>query len=517
VLKTKVTLNVPLNRVEGDLEIRVEVDGDRVIDAWSSGTMYRGIENILHGRQATDGLVITPRVCGICGTAHLYAAVKALEAVNGVRPLPDAVRLRNLTLLAEHLQSDVRQAFLMFTADFVNPAYKDLQGYAEAVRRYTPLAGETVLEVIRETRKIVEIVAILGGQWPHSAFMVPGGVVTVPSQDDLLACENLLQRYRRWYEQRVLGCSVERFLEVQSAAALDAFLEENSSQRESDLGFFAAFARRIGLDRIGGGYGRFITFGQLDLPAEPGESGEAAIESGGGGFHYPAGFADGLDVQPLLQAKITEDVSHSWFEDDAEARHPFEGRTEPYATGGESRKYSWAKAPRYNGLPAETGPLAEMVVFGNRLITDLIRRDGVSAYLREFARVIRPAYLIPVMEQWLEETNPCEKFYLPPEPIESGRGFGMVGASRGALGHWITVDGGRIERYQIITPTAWNGSPRDREGVRGPWEEALIGTTVKDVENPVELGHVVRSFDPCLVCTVHALHGPSRKVTRTRV
>jgi hydrogenase large subunit len=185
--------------------------------------------------------------------------------------------------------------------------------------------------------------------------------------------------------------------------------------------------------------------------------------------------------------------------------HPFEGETRPYATGQESSKYSWAKAPRFDGLPAETGPLAEMLVAGNPLFVDLVGRNGANAYLRELARLVRAAELIPAMETWLAETTGDAKFYTPPGEIVAGHGFGLTQAARGALGHWVRIADGAIEHYQIITPTAWNASPRDSDGVRGPMEQALVGTPVRDESNPVELGHVVRSFDPCLVCTVHTV------------
>jgi Ni,Fe-hydrogenase I large subunit len=497
------TLNIPLNRVEGDLEIRVELQDGRVADAWSSGTMYRGIENILIGRGVLDGLVITPRICGICSTAHLTAASKALDAISGIQPPPDAIRVRNLALMTELLQSDVRQTFLAFAADFANPVYQGRPLYEEALRRYAPLRGETTIEVIRQTKKVIEIVAILGGQWPHSSYMVPGGVATVPSLADLLQCKHLLAGYRAWYESRILGCPVERWLEVRSRADLDAWLEQCAAQRDGDLGFYIRFARQIGLDRIGRGHGNLISFGQFDLP--PGT--EVRSRDGNTTHLTPAGFARGTQISPLEQAKVAEHVAHSWYMDYAGGRHPSAGETRPYATGGENEKYSWAKAPRYDGRPAETGPLAQMVISRNPLFTDLLRQEHPSVFVRQLARLVRPAELMPAMEQWLSEITPDGTFYIPAPAIVDGEGFGTTEAARGALGHWVKIADAKIQRYQIITPTAWNGAPRDSDGVRGPWEEALLGTPVVDPANPVELGHVVRSFDPCLVCTVHALRG----------
>ena len=500
------SLNVPLNRVEGDLEVKVEVDGGIVKDAWCSGTMFRGFENMLKGRGALDGLVMTPRICGICTTTHQTAAAKALDMAAGANVPDDAVRIRDIALMAEHIQSDVRHAFLMYMVDFVNPAYKGLPFYDEAVRRYAPLAGTTAAEVVAETKRVPEIIALLGGQWPHSSFMVPGGVVSLPNTNDLLQCRHILSNYRSWYERRILGCSVERWREVKSAADLVNWLDESPSHMDGELGFFIRLTRKAGLHKLGRGHGNFLSYGSLDMPKE------TAVKAAGGRF-VPAGFSVGTDVAAFDQGKVAEHVAHSWYTDYDGGKHPSEGVTNPYATGGEGSKYSWAKAPRYDGMPAETGPLAEMVVAKDPLITDLVGKEGPNALLRELARLVRPATLMPAMDTWLGEVaKGGGECYDPPGSIEEGVGYGLIEAARGALGHWLKIKNGKIEHYQVITPTAWHASPRDSGGVRGPMEEALIGTTVKDPDNPVELGHVVRSFDACLVCTVHAVDARGRRL-----
>lgn len=504
------TVTIPLHRVEGDLEIRVEVDGGVVTDAWSAGTMYRGFERILVGRGAMDGLVLTPRVCGLCSTAHLTAASRALDMIAGAVPPADAVRLRNVALMVEHLQSDMRHMFLMAAADFTNPALGDNALFAEAVRRYAPFSGDTVVQVIQQTKRLLEIVAIIGGQWPHSCYMVPGGIVSVPGAGDLLQCRHLLRQYRDWYERRILGCSLDRWAAVRSAADLDVWLDENAAQHDGDLGFFVRYARAIGLDRLGRGHGNFLSFGACDLPQG------TQVRAEAGGF-VPAGFAQGTRVRAFDQASVAEHIAFSWFTGYEGGRHPSEGETLPYATGEEGRGYSWAKAPRYDGLPAETGPLAELIVGGDPLFLDLLSSGGPSTFLRELARMVRGVRLMPVIDAWLTESTGADNFYSPPAKIVEGQGFGLTQATRGALGHWVRIGQGLIEHYQIVTPTAWNASPRDSGGVRGPIEEALIGTPVRDADNPVEVGMVVRSYDPCLVCTVHTVsrgHSLARSTLR---
>jgi hydrogenase large subunit len=506
----RVTVDVPLNRVEGDLELRVELEGGVVVDAWSSGTLFRGFEPMLVGRAARDGLVITPRVCGICTTAHLSAAAAALDRIAGVPVTPTGQRVRNVALAVELVQSDLRQPVLLYATDFARDARSPLAD--EAARRYRPFEGSSVVEAIRATKQLLEIVAILGGQWPHSSFMVPGGVVSAPTGPDVARCRQILAGYRAFYEKRVLGCTLARFAAVTSEAALDAWLDERPEHAASELGFFVRQARALGLDRVGRGHGRLLSFGGFDLPAgssvAPRREGDARL--------VPAGVFQADGVEPFDGARVTEDVACSWSADHANPLHPSRGETRPYASGREGKKYSWAKAARYAGAPAETGPLAEALVAGDPLFVDLARRQGgPTAFARLVARLTRPATLLPAIDAWLAELAadtgaPCPRDV----SLEDGEGAGLVEATRGALGHWVAIERGRIARYQIITPTGWNGSPRDGAGVRGPWEEALVGVAVADPDDPVELGYVVRSFDPCLVCTVHAFERGARRGSR---
>jgi hydrogenase large subunit len=489
----------PLNRVEGDLEISIELEDDVV--ARSAGTMYRGFENLMVDRAPLDGLVITPRICGICSTAHLYAAASALDMLFNVDVPRQAAWIRSVTAMAEMLQSDLRHAFLLFMPDFTDPAYQKEALYADIVKRYASIEGSSVRQAIDETRRILEIISILGGQWPHSSFMVPGGVVSMPSTTELNRCAYLLNNFKDWYERQVLGCSLERWHAVQTKADLISWLRESETHLNSDLGYYIRFATKTGLHRIGKGHGNFISVGMPGLEAEPERQTKAEqIFLTAGGF-----YADN-QLNPMNQEDITEDVSHSWFAGSGTSQHPYHGQSSPYATGSEDLRYSWAKAPRYKGKPAETGPLAEMVISSNPLFNDFMQVDGPSAFLRELARLVRAAAIIPAVERCIDNAmSTSGQYYRDHGELENQLGHGLIEAPRGALGHWVNIKDNKISSYQIITPTAWNASPRDAEGVRGPLEEALIGTRVKNPENPLEVHHVVRSFDPCLVCTVHAI------------
>lgn len=489
-------VDIPMNRVEGDLEIRVAIEDGRVVEAWSSGTLYRGFENLLTGRAALDALVITPRICGICTTTHLNAAAKALDAVAGITPPDNALRLRNVARLAESVQSDLRQTVLMFMVDFAASRYAGEPWFADACARYAPLKGSSAVEAIRESKRIVELIAVIGGQWPHSSFMVPGGVTHIPNVSELVACRALVGRFRRWYEQQVLGCTIEQWTAVDSLAALEAWLAE-PAHAHGDAGWLIRLGRATGIDGIGAGCGRFLSYGIADRPQD------TAVPAGPA---WAPGVSVGATAAAFDQAEIGESIAASHFEGYEGLRHPYEGITRPVAPRTDGSSYSYAKAPRYEGRPMETGPLAEAVVAGDPLFGDWIAQRGPSALVRQLARLVRPARLLPLIDTWLGEliARRGDPFLENADKRISGEGYGLVNAARGALGHWAKIERGQIASYQIVTPTAWNGSPRDGAGVLGPWEQALVGTTIADEANPIEAGHVIRSFDPCLVCTVHA-------------
>ncbi len=498
-----ISIRMPLNRVEGDLEIHAELVDGTIAEAYSVGTMYRGFENLLTGRAPLDSLVITPRICGICSTAHLKAAAKALDELFHAVVPGNGKRVRNITLMTEQIQNDIRHSFLLFCPDLARPAYRNHPLFEEAVGRYQPLKGDASVGAIRESKKLLEIIALLGGQWPHSSFIVPGGVVSVPTANEVNQCRSLLARFRLWYERRVLGCDLACWGQVDGPEALDKWLEEKEAHRNGEVGFFTRFSRKAGFSRIGAGRGRFVSFGGLDIPEGSDVTGLLQ-----GTQFWPSGFVAEGGCQRFDPALIAEDIGFSHFSGYTGGRHPSEGATQVDLETIGDEKRSWAKAPRYDGLPAETGPLAEMVVAEDPLFCGLLAEEGPSVFARQLARMVRPAKILAAIDTWIQEiATSGEQFYRGYHTVEYGEGAGLIEAHRGALGHWVAIENGKIARYQIITPTTWNACPRDGAGRRGPMEEALIGTEVTDAAEPVELEAVVRSFDPCLVCTVHFIDG----------
>ena len=496
----KVKLKLDLNRVEGDLEIELELENQVVTDAKCIGTMFRGFEQILKGRAYKDGVIITPRICGICGTAHSYAAVTALETALQCSIAPNGTRVRNCCLMTEEIQSDSRHAFLMFMVDFCHESYSKHPLYSKILEAFEPFKGKHYRGCINPTKDLLKIVAMLGGQWPHSSYMLPGGVLAAPNTRNIISAMSILDAYIRWYETSVLGCSLDRWTSITTLAELEKWVEEKAEHSESAVGLFFRFGRDIGLQHLGKGAGKLLSYGVYFDPEkwQPPFAKRECLRRGGF-FDLASGAIETFD-----HSHITEHVKHSWYQDYEGGRHPWEGETIPnYQTQGD--KYTWAKAPRYKGEAVEVGPLAELFMDGDPLIQDLLKKEGSNVWTRQFARFHRPVIsmlqLKGILREMLKEI--AAPHYLAPKELVSGEGCGLIHAARGPLGHWIKIKDGLIDHYQIITPTSWNASPRDSHNLPGHWEQTLIGTAVKDLENPIEIGHVVRSHDACLVCTVH--------------
>ena len=495
------TLDIDLNRVEGDLEFKVDLDGNRVVDARCVGTLFRGFEQLLIGRVPTDALVITPRVCGICGTAHLHSAALALERLGNLPVPPQATIIRNLCLMAENVQSDLRQSFLFFVPDFLHPRYAANPLAAEVDAAFRPFKGRAVIGALQASRRILELVAIFGGQWPHSSYMVPGGVTRGATAREIVDCRTLVDEATRHFETEVIGDSLDAWRALDSADAFFHWMEQ-PQHALSAIGLFTRFARSIGLHRGGAGASHYLSAGAVyDADAWHPPYGAQRTLLAAGLFDGRRGVCD-----PFDPSQINEHVRHSWYRPYENGRHPFEGETVPDYQP-ESDRYTWAKAPRYGDRVVETGPFAELLAGGDRLTISLLAQEGASTWLRQFARLRRAGELLALMRGQVQSLSRLldTPHYLPPPAgaLDDGEGYGLVQAARGTLGHWVQVRGGRIARYQIVTPTAWNASPKDSAGQHGHWEQSVIGLELADPDDPIEIGHVVRSHDPCLVCTVH--------------
>ncbi len=472
----------PFNRVEGDLEVRLDLRDGAVTEARVVAPMYRGFENILEGRAPHDALVIVPRICGICSVSQSVAAARALADAAGVAPPPNGRIATDLMLATENLADHLTHFYLFFMPDFAREAYAGQPWFDEVRRRFEAGRGEQARAAVAARQRWFQIIGTLGGKWPHTHSVMPGGSTRAIDAAERLRLLALVREFRAFLERHTFAASLEEVAALADEAALEAWHAADPAR--GDLRLFLSVAAGTALDRLGRGPGRYLSHGNASAPAGLWDETTQALSS--------------VDL-----AGVTEDTHHSWLADDGQPpRHPSMGLTRPDAE--KAGAYTWNKAPRLQGRSCETGAIARRLAAGQPLVRAAVARCGGTVYTRVLARLVELAEVVPQMERWLGALQPrelfCESDVLP----EAGSGVGLTEAARGALGHWLRIERGRIAGYQIVAPTSWNFSPRDAAGQPGPLEAALVGTPVGAGERtPVAVQHVVRSFDPCMVCTVH--------------
>ncbi len=474
----------PFNRVEGDLEVQVEIEDGRIKAAWVNSPLFRGFEQILHGRDPRDALVYTPRICGICSVSQSVAAASALREAMGLE-MPDNGRLAtNLVLTCENLADHLTHFYLFFMPDFAREAYADHPWHAAIAERFRAQTGRCAREVLPARAAFLHLTGILAGKWPHSLSLQPGGSTRPVEPQERIRLRHIVGQFRQFLETTLFGDALESVAALDSPDALDDWAERHA---DSDFGRFLQVAGVLDLAAIGRGPDRFLSFGAYALAD---------------GHLFARGtWADG-ERGALDPSAIREDVSCSWIRSQNGPRHPREGTTLPAAD--KPGAYSWCKAPRLDGQVMEAGALARQLIDDHPLIRALVARSGGNVRNRVIARLLELARLVPVMEDWVLALRPREPFCLDAPMPDEAEGAGLVEAARGSLGHWLRIRNGRILNYQIIAPTTWNFSPRDAEGTPGALEQALVGLAVgPDGRDAVAIQHVVRSFDPCMVCTVH--------------
>jgi len=506
----------PVTRIEGHLKVETVVEGGKVVEAKSSGMLFRGFELILKDRDPRDAVQITERICGVCSVAHGMASVLCLDNAFGIADkIPDNGRIiRNLICGAHYIHDHILHFYHLAGLDFVDvtklseyegkdpslssikdfirravdagdmsllaPFYPRYEGDYRLPQKVNEQACAHYVQAFDARRLGHELTSVFSGMVPHPRALIPGGVTSVPTTDRIANFFWRLNKLREFIDNVYIPdvCAV--------------------AQVYSD--YF----------HIGKGCGNYLSYGIFDLK---------------GGRLLKPGVTSGLDLahRSLDPKMITEDVSRSWYE--APILHPSRGRTEPNPYKPDA--YSWIKAPRYDGKVYEVGPLARLMVSyaqGNpevkRLVDsysgDLgINAGGLASTMgRHLTRALETKIVADNMAKWILELNPGEPVYYDFDLPEKGSGAGLWEAPRGALGHWIEIKDHKIKNYQCVVPTTWNASPRDSQEHPGPIEQALIGTKVKDEENPFELVRIVRSFDPCIACAVHVLKPKGREVGR---
>ncbi len=483
----------PVTRIEGHLGITVQVENGKVIDAQSNCTMFRGFETILLGRDPRDAPVLAQRICGVCHETHRITGVRALENAAGISVTDGARKIRNLIEAVTTLYSHA----LWFYA-LGGPDYSDAVT-GNGLKRLDPITGQGYKEAVANQRKLHEVLSILGGKVPHHMTDIHGGITHQPSAEKISQMKT-----------RILDVSVW----MGATANLPAVLGDKLAGRPNDYskGYvlndvvdWAVYAKSVGADTWGIGYQKYIAFGAYDMPD--------------GSLFEPRGVWDGIKVIPMDESKVTEHVKYSWYTDDS-GGVPRNAPTLKVNTD-KPGAYSWAKSPRYGTMAVEGGPLARMVIAGFDP-ADLRKNLGggvakASTFNRSIARMQEALILRDKILEWLDGLVPGEKTYTSFTVPTDAFGVGLWEAPRGAVGHWVEIKTSKISRYQIISGTTWNASPRDDSGQRGAIEEALIGVPVPDVTKPVNVVRTIRSFDPCLACTVHVMtpHGKKYSIQVT--
>ncbi|WP_407493087.1 nickel-dependent hydrogenase large subunit [Pseudooceanicola sp. MF1-13] len=467
----------PFNRVEGDLEIRLDIRDGHVAAAYANSPLFRGFEMMLLGKDPRDALTLTPRICGICSVSQSAAAAFALADAGGHSMAPQGALAAAILHGVENLADHVTHFNLFFMPDFARPAYAGRAWHDRVVQRFTAMEGSAARQVAEARARLMHISGLLGGKWPHTLAIQPGGVTKTPDARDRIRIIATLRAFRRYLEGALFDGPLEAFLELQSVDALNEW-------SRGDAGLFLSVSRDLGLDRIGRGPLRYLSAGAYPM---------------NGARAMAAGVWHNGTVTPFDPSQVVEDLSHAWMlGPDA---HPDAGQTVPDEDMTDPA-YSWCKAPRLGGEVVEVGAFARQVVDGHPLALALASEGSVRA--RIVGRLLEIAKTQVLLETWAEALDPSERFMQAVGSVKSGRGVGLVEAARGTLGHWVRIEGGKIAGYQIIAPTTWNFSPRDGSGVAGPVEAALIGAEVGEAEDtPLSVQHIVRSFDPCMVCTVH--------------
>ncbi len=564
-MATRITID-PVTRIEGHLRVDCEVTNGRVSNAWASGQMWRGLELILKGRDPREAWIFTQRICGVCTTVHAIASVRSVEHALHLEVPLNAQYIRNMLIAAHAIQDHIVHFYHLSALDWVDvtsalkadpkksaslaqgisswhlnsvqelsAVQEKLKGFVDSgqlgiftngywghpAMKLSPevnlLASAHYLQALDVQRKANMIISILGSKTPHIQNLAVGGVANPINNDSpsTLTMEKL-------FHVKTLMDELGNFINnvyVPDVCAVGAFYSDWT------------------------GYGAGVT-NYLSVPEYPLDTKCTSFALSGG--YIPHG--DISQFRPIKTYQdeffikgVSESSKHSWYKQDGD-RHPWEGETDPHYTDFQDNgKYSWVKAPTFNGAPAQVGPLANVLClyaaghaptkkYADKALATISTLAGKPVGLgalhstigRHAARAIRTAVLNEVIqEQWQLlinniGTGDTRTFNKPEFPKGEIRGVGMHEAPRGVLSHWVVIDNKKIKNYQCVVPSTWNSSPRNSKDQPGPYEASLIGTPIADPEKPLEVLRTVHSFDPCLACAIHMVDKEKKAIVTVK-
>ena len=548
----------PVTRIEGHLRIEAVVENGVITDAFSAGTMVRGLEKILQGRDPRDAWAITERVCGVCTTVHALASCRSVEDALGISVPPTAEIIRNIMLTTQYVQDHVVHFYHLHALDWVdivNALKADPTKAAQLAQSFSKWDKNTPAYFTEVQDKIKAFAAsglgiFANGYWGHPAYKLPPEVnlIGVAHYLDALQWQKEIVKIHAVFggknpHPNYLVGGVPCSIDVNEVAAINMerlnLVSQLISQADEfvnevyipDLLAVASFYKDW--SKYGGGLHNYLCYGEFPT------DGYNHPES----FKYARGAVLNRDLSTVLpvnakdQQEIKEYIAHSWYSYDGGndvGLHPWAGETNikyagptpPFESLEGFDKYSFLKTPRWKDNAMEVGPLARLLVSYAAGHADVKETVGmvlgklnvpVDALFSTLGRTAARGIDAALAMIWLKEfygqlmdrvkinevsTFNGEKWEPKTWPADA-EGVGLVEAPRGALAHWIKIHNGAIDNYQLVVPTTWNGSPRDAKQQRSSFEAALIGTPVAKLDEPVEIIRTIHSFDPCLACAVH--------------
>jgi hydrogenase large subunit len=570
----------PVTRIEGHLRIEAEVDGSVITRASSSGTMVRGIEIILQGRDPRDAWAFAQRICGVCTLVHGIASVRAVESALDYAIPPNAQLIRNLMIVTQFVHDHVMHFYHLHALDWVNvPSAlkadpKATSALAQSISTYARSSPGYFSDVQDRVRRLVEsgqLGIFANAYWGHPGYALPpeANLMALAHYLDALAWQRQVVQLHTIFggknpHPNVLVGGVPSAISVHAGAgtgstAVNEIGLQKVGQLIAEMQQFveqvylpdtlaiASFYKDWFKSGYGEGTGNFMTYG--DFPASPGHDPATFLVPRGAILNRDLSHIHEVDL--AAEADIQEYVAHSWYNYTSgkeSGRHPYRGETQlsytgpqpPFANLDTAASYSWIKSPRWQGHAMEVGPLARVLMLyasGHEPTKDLVQKSLRQLQLplealfstmgRTAARALECKVLSDMLPIWYGQLlanikgGDVRTFndarWEPSSWPAHARGVGFVEAPRGALAHWIVIDDGRISNYQAVVPSTWNAGPRDAAGTDGPYEAALKGHVLHDPTQPLEILRTIHSFDPCLACAVHVVDPKGDELIRVRI
>ena len=554
-MKTKKIVIDPITRIEGHLRAEVEVDEDGVVqDAFVSGQLFRGIEVILKGRDPRDAGLLAGRICGVCTNSHFRAAVTSVEDAYALELPKNAEIVRDLMAMALFIQDHVVHFYHLHALDFVDvvsalsadakATSKEAHKYHKKPFRNSHSHYEAVLDKLGNFVKAGKLGPFSNGYWGHSDYKL------TPEQNLIMISHYLEALKFQTTISKAVAIFGGKTPHPQSivVGGITSVADMLNPQRLNDYIFIIKNAKDF-IDRAYLPDAKLLSIAYRDeIKAGVGRANGNFMSVGGYEFDDRQLFCDGViynhdfeNIEDFDESKITEEIDRAWYKDeplDNEIDYTDLNEDGSLKTEKNDDKYSWIKAPRYDGKVMETGPLARVLISykkDNTLIksfvdefledTDLELIDLSTTVGRNAARAIETSYICEYIFKLVSnliqnikyyDTDTWVKFDFDSlEKEAKGRAFFEV--PRGTLSHFVKIKDAKIENFSVIAPTTWNATPKNFDGVRGAYEEALVGLKIEDTSKPLEVLRVLHSFDPCLACAVHVIDSNGKELSRYKI